>query len=69
MWLHCENRDCLHRARVDLEAIAERYGAELYGRLPKVVCRSAFPPAIWAWCLAIQSAAASSDAKLVTKVG
>jgi hypothetical protein len=26
---HCENRECLHRARVDLEAITERYGAEL----------------------------------------
>jgi hypothetical protein len=40
-----------------------------YCRLPKVVGRSAFPRAIWAWCLAIQSAAAFSDAKLVTKVG
>ena len=26
---HCENRECLNRASVDLEAIAERYGAEL----------------------------------------
>jgi hypothetical protein len=29
LWVHCDNRDCLHRARIDLEAIAERYGAEL----------------------------------------
>jgi hypothetical protein len=28
LWVHCENRECLHRVRVDLEAIAERYGAE-----------------------------------------
>jgi hypothetical protein len=29
LWVHCNNRECLHRARIDLEAIAERYGAEL----------------------------------------
>jgi hypothetical protein len=29
LWVHCENRECLHRAHIDLEAIAERYGAEL----------------------------------------
>jgi hypothetical protein len=29
LWLHCENWECLHRARIDLEAIAERCGAEL----------------------------------------
>ena len=29
LWVHCDNRECLHRARIDLEAIAERYGAEL----------------------------------------
>jgi len=29
LWVHCENRDCLHRARIDPEAIAERYGVEL----------------------------------------
>src|SRR5215469_290965 len=29
LWVHCDNRECLHRARVDLEAIAERYGVEL----------------------------------------
>jgi hypothetical protein len=29
LWVHCENRECLHRARVDLEAIAEHYGEEL----------------------------------------
>jgi hypothetical protein len=28
LWVHCENRECLHRARIDLEEIAERYGAE-----------------------------------------
>jgi hypothetical protein len=22
LWVHCNNRECLHRARVDLEAIA-----------------------------------------------
>jgi hypothetical protein len=27
--MHCDNRECLHRAWVDLEAIAERYGEEL----------------------------------------
>jgi hypothetical protein len=25
----CENRECLHRTCIDLEAIAERYGVEL----------------------------------------
>jgi hypothetical protein len=29
LFLWCENRECLHRARIDLEAIAERYGVEL----------------------------------------
>jgi hypothetical protein len=29
LWLHCDNRECLHRARIDLEAIAKRYGVEL----------------------------------------
>jgi hypothetical protein len=29
LWMHCDNPECLHRARIDLEAIAERYGAEL----------------------------------------
>ena len=29
LWMHCDNRECLHRARVDLEVIAERYGADL----------------------------------------
>jgi len=29
LWVHCDNRECLHRARVDLEAIGERYGEEL----------------------------------------
>ena len=29
LWVHCDNPECLHRARVDLEAIAERYGAEV----------------------------------------
>ena len=29
LWVHCNNRECLHRARIDLEAIAERFGAEL----------------------------------------
>jgi hypothetical protein len=29
LWVHCENRECLHRAHIDFEAIAERYGAEL----------------------------------------
>jgi len=29
LWVHCENRECLHRARIDLEAIAAHYGAEL----------------------------------------
>ena len=29
LWVHCDNRECLHRARVDLEAIAERYGVGL----------------------------------------
>jgi hypothetical protein len=29
LWVHCDNRDCLHRTRIDLEAIAERYGQEL----------------------------------------
>jgi hypothetical protein len=29
LWVHCENREFLHRARVDLEAIAERFGAKL----------------------------------------
>ena len=29
LWVHCENRECLHRAHIDFEALAERYGAEL----------------------------------------
>jgi hypothetical protein len=29
MWIHCNNQNCLHRTRVDLEAIAERYGEGL----------------------------------------
>ena len=29
LWIHCDNRECLHRARIDLEAIAERYSEEL----------------------------------------
>jgi hypothetical protein len=29
LWVHCENRECLHRARINLEAIAEHYGVEL----------------------------------------
>jgi hypothetical protein len=29
LWVRCENRECLHRARIDLEAIAGRYGEEL----------------------------------------
>ena len=29
LWVHCDNPECLHRAHIDLEAIAERYGAEL----------------------------------------
>ena len=28
LWVHCENRECLHRARIDLEAIAEYYGVD-----------------------------------------
>jgi hypothetical protein len=27
--MHCDSRECLHRARIDLDAIAERYGEEL----------------------------------------
>ena len=29
LWVHCDNRECLHRAHIDLEAIAEHYGEEL----------------------------------------
>jgi hypothetical protein len=28
-WMHCDNRESLHRARIDLEAIAGRYCVEL----------------------------------------
>jgi hypothetical protein len=28
-WMRCNNRECLHRAHIDLEAIAGRYGAEV----------------------------------------
>jgi hypothetical protein len=40
LWVHGDNRECLHRARIDLEAIAERYGAELSvaGFVNKSVC-------------------------------
>ena len=24
LWVHCDNRECLHRARIELDAIAER---------------------------------------------
>jgi hypothetical protein len=29
IWVHCNNRECYHRARIDLEAIAHRYGPEV----------------------------------------
>ena len=29
LWVHCDNRECLHRARIELDAIAERYGVKL----------------------------------------
>ena len=27
--VHCDNRECLHLARIELDAIAERYGVKL----------------------------------------
>jgi hypothetical protein len=29
LWVHWDNRECLHGACIDLEAIAEHYGVEL----------------------------------------
>jgi hypothetical protein len=29
IWINCMNQECLHRAKVDLAALAERYGADL----------------------------------------
>ena len=29
IWINCLNQECLHRAKVDLAALVERYGADL----------------------------------------
>ena len=29
IWINCLNQECLHRAKADLGALAERYGADL----------------------------------------
>jgi hypothetical protein len=29
IWINCLNQECLHRAKVDLAALEERYGADL----------------------------------------
>ena len=29
IWINCLNQECLHRAKVDLAALADRYGVDL----------------------------------------
>jgi hypothetical protein len=48
IWINCLNQDCLHRAKVDLAALAERHGAnlpvaELVKRAVCSECRSRWP--------------------------
>ena len=48
IWINCLNQECLHRAKVDLAALAERYGAdlpvaELMKRAVCGECRSRWP--------------------------
>jgi hypothetical protein len=38
LWMHCDNRECLHRANLDLESIAARYGEEM--AVAELVARS-----------------------------
>jgi hypothetical protein len=48
IWINCMNQECLHRAKVDLKALAERYGAdlpvaEMVGRAVCSECGSRWP--------------------------
>jgi hypothetical protein len=45
IWINCLNQECLHRAEVDLAALAERYGADLplAGLVKSAVCGSRWP--------------------------